>query len=80
MSIRMIRPCMGAADSNGTKVRLYRINDVLPLDEPWQHKLAQIFIMEGYAVEVPDGLPVNEFKRPLGRVKKNHGQDPAGSR
>jgi hypothetical protein len=36
--------------------------------------------MEGFAVEVADGLPVNEFKRPLGRVKKNHGQDPAGSR
>lgn len=69
MSIRMIKPCRGAADAQGLSVRLYATNEVLAMDEPWQIKLAEIFVANGYAIEVADGLPIVEYKK-RGRPKK----------
>jgi hypothetical protein len=62
---------MGAADAQGLSVRLYQINEALPMSEPWQVKLAEVFVEAGYAIEVADGVPISEYKRKPGRPKRN---------
>lgn len=70
MSIRMVMPVRGAADSLGISVRLYQPNEVLKMDEPWQVALARVFVENGWAIEVADGLPIQEYKQKRGRPKK----------
>ena len=69
MSIRMVMPVRGAADALGQTARLYRPNEVLKMDEPWQVELARVFVENGWAIEVADGLPIQEYKK-RGRPKK----------
>jgi hypothetical protein len=65
----MIMAIRGAADAQGLSARLYKPNEVLKLDEPWQRDLARVFVENGWAIEVTDGLPIQEYKK-RGRPKK----------
>ena len=62
----------GAADALGQTARLYRPNEILKTDEPWQVNLAKVFISNGWAIEVADGYPAADFelKRKPGRPKR----------
>ena len=49
--IVMIRDTVGAANEQGFTSKTYVVDEVLPLDHPWQRDLAEVFISIGAAVE-----------------------------
>ena len=63
----MIRDEAGSTDEQGSNTRVYKTDEVLPLDYPWERDLAEVFISIGAAVEYKDEVletkAVDEVKK-----------------
>jgi len=51
MPVVMLQNAKGMADASGAISKLYVAGDILPTEQPWQRRLADLFISAGYAQE-----------------------------
>ena len=60
--VQMIFSVAGESNASGTEARKYMVGEVLPLDKPWQKKLAKSMIERGAAIEVQGNAGPEETK------------------
>ncbi len=60
--VKMIYSVVGQDNASGTSSRKYMFGEVLPLDKPWQKKLAQDMMDRGAAIETQGNVAVEETK------------------
>lgn len=54
---KIIVPKAGAADQNGTEVKLYELDSIVDASEEWQESLMSTFVQNGWAMEVKVDSP-----------------------
>ena len=64
----MIRDADGAANERGSATRLYKADELIPLDHPWQRELAEVFIKIEAAIEYRE--PTIEVKKTTPAAQK----------
>jgi len=54
---KIIVPKVGASNELGTEVKLYQHSEVIEAAEDWQEKTMQVFVDNGWAMELKDDAP-----------------------
>lgn len=71
MKYKILVPKAGAANEQGTEVKLYEANSIINAKDAWQESLMQAFVVNGWAMEVKIDEP-EEKGEPV-RAKNDDG-------
>ena len=75
--IVMTHSVVGEANAKSTSARKYLVGEELPLDKPWQKKLAENMISRGAAMEVQSNASPTETKRARTKTGQLIADDPS---
>ena len=54
---KIIVPKVGASNENGTEVKLFQHEEIVETKESWQEENMQVFVTNGWAMELKDDAP-----------------------
>lgn len=60
MQIKMIQNAFGSANESGNATKEYKDGEIISCDTEWQKTLAQIFVSEGFAMELKISEPTEK--------------------
>tara|TARA_R100001530_G_C4286811_1_gene147006 strand:- start:422 stop:649 length:228 start_codon:yes stop_codon:yes gene_type:complete len=60
MQIKMIQNAFGSANESGNATKEYKEGEIISCDKEWQKTLAQIFVTEGFAMELKISEPTEK--------------------
>ena len=60
MEIKMIQSAIGSANESGNATREYKEGEIISCDKEWQKTLANIFVTEGFAMDLKVSKPTEK--------------------
>ena len=79
MKFKILVPKAGAANDLGTEVKLYELDERVDAKEPWQKEMMNVFVDNGWAIEVKDDAP-EEVGEPVEMEKDEPEEEPKRAR
>ena len=79
MKFKILVPKAGAANDLGTEVKLYELDERVDAKEPWQKEMMDVFVNNGWAIEVKDDAP-EEVGEPVEMEKDEPKEEPKRAR
>ena len=79
MKFKILVPKAGAANDLGTEVKLYELDERVDAKEPWQKDMMNVFVDNGWAIEVKDDAP-EEVGEPVEMEKDEPKEEPKRAR